>query len=272
VALSRSLVNGNVACQLAAFVVVNSEGWALTAAHVVMPALALPSEVQRARDAGTRTRGGGPRTPPERHQRDAASDPRMTRAFSFWWGQDGATMATCVMNAAADIALVKLDGLDVTTVPAFPRFRDPSKPLRPGTSVCRLGYPFHEIAARYDEDEDRFTLPDDAVPPPLFPLEGIVTREAIAETSMEGGTTARFIETSSPGLRGQSGGPLFDASATVWGIQSQTRHYPLGFSPEIRRDGRRFVEEQFLNVGLAVHASVCIALMHQHGVAFELEG
>ena len=81
----------------------------------------------------------------------------------------------------------------------------------------------------------------------------------------------RFIETSSPGLRGQSGGPLFDVNGTVWGIQSSTMHYPLGFSPEVNQGGRRFVEQQFLNAGMAVHVAVCIEMMSKMGVAFELE-
>jgi hypothetical protein len=37
----------------------------------------------------------------------------------------------------------------------------------------------------------------------------------------------KFIETSTPGLRGQSGGPLFDAKGEIWGIQSRTNFLEL---------------------------------------------
>lgn len=38
-----------------------------------------------------------------------------------------------------------------------------------------------------------------------------------------------FIETSTPRLRGQSGGPIFDVNGAIWAIQSQTHHLKLGF-------------------------------------------
>jgi hypothetical protein len=44
---------------------------------------------------------------------------------------------------------------------------------------------------------------------------------------------AKFVEMSSPGLRGQSGGPRFDVNGMVWGLQSRTQHLALGFSPQV---------------------------------------
>ena len=74
------------------------------------------------------------------------------------------------------------------------------------------------------------------------------------------------IETSTPGLRGQSGGPIFDVAGAVCGMQSKTAHLPLGFSPR-SKSRRRVTEHQFLNVGLAVHAETMLEFFDRHGVA-----
>lgn len=58
-----------------------------------------------------------------------------------------------------------------------------------------------------------------------------------------------LIETSSPGLKGQSGGPIFDKEGTVFGIQSRTMHFPLGFAPPVQDGTARHKEHQFINVG-----------------------
>lgn len=69
------------------------------------------------------------------------------------------------------------------------------------------------------------------------------------------------IETSSPGLRGQSGGPVYDREGRVWGIQSRTIHIPLGFDPTIIIDGVSTVEHQFLNLGIATHARTVLLFL-----------
>ena len=79
----------------------------------------------------------------------------------------------------------------------------------------------------------------------------------------------RYVETSSPGLEGQSGGPLFDADGAVWAIQSHTRHLALGFRPRAPGEPKGPVAHQFLNVGVGVHAEAILALLDEAGVAHE---
>ncbi|HQN28938.1 MAG TPA: serine protease, partial [Mesotoga sp.] len=78
---------------------------------------------------------------------------------------------------------------------------------------------------------------------------------------------AKFIETSSPGLLGQSGGPILDVTGKVWAVQSRTVHLPLGFSPKVRKDGREIEENQFLNVGWGVHVEMIVDAMKSSGIA-----
>jgi len=78
------------------------------------------------------------------------------------------------------------------------------------------------------------------------------------------------LETSTPGLRGQSGGPIFDTKGTIWALQSRTSHFPLGFSPKVKKDGKDIEENQFLNVGWGVHAELIAAFLKDNGVDYRL--
>jgi hypothetical protein len=52
--------------------------------------------------------------------------------------------------------------------------------------------------------------------------------------------------------------------------QSKTSHLPLGFSPKIKKNGREVEENQFLNVGLAVHPELLVAFLKDSQVKFNL--
>ena len=107
----------------------------------------------------------------------------------------------------------------------------------------------------------------------MLPLDGMFMR-VINKRAPEGadGEKCAFIELSSPSLIGQMGGPVFDADAVVWGVQSHTVHYPLGFSPPIPGARQGDVAHQFLNTGLAVHAAVIRRFLDDEGIAYEGEG
>ncbi|MDP5139278.1 MAG: serine protease, partial [Spirosomaceae bacterium] len=66
------------------------------------------------------------------------------------------------------------------------------------------------------------------------------------------------IEMSTPGLRGQSGGPLFDTNGQIYGMQFLTSHYHLGFDmqeKEVMINGvpTNISNYPFLHVGWCVH-------------------
>ncbi len=88
-----------------------------------------------------------------------------------------------------------------------------------GTSLCKPGFPFHSIIPTFDETTNNFKLPEASFPLPLFPLEGIYTRTIqinIPDSPLS--FPLKYIETSSLGLIGQSGGPTFNTYGTVWAI------------------------------------------------------
>ena len=78
-----------------------------------------------------------------------------------------------------------------------------------------------------------------------------------------------FLETSSPGLRGQSGGPIVDTEGTIWAIQSRTIHLPLGFNAKLEKDGREVEEHQFLNVGMGADAATIKGFLDFHEISYQ---
>lgn len=158
----------------------------------------------------------------------------------------------------------QIEKFDPSPLANYPRFRAPGS-IRCGESVCRLGFPFHEITATYDEPTDAFNQAPGSLPIPRFPNEGIITR--FLDSGVDSGIDVRLVETSTACLRGQSGAPIFDRHGAICGMQSKTAHRPLGFSPEVSVDGRTVVEHQFMNAGLGVHAQTMLSFFAEHGVA-----
>jgi hypothetical protein len=146
---------------------------------------------------------------------------------------------------------------------------NPVPELAVGTSLCRLGHPFHDIKATFDESSEKFSLDPGTFPIPRFPNDGILTRFVI-KNAADGSGQATYIETSTAGLRGQSGGPIFDRRARVCGIQSQTTSLPLGFAPTIKQGSHEIVEHQFMHLGWGSHVKHCIELMRANNVAFKI--
>jgi hypothetical protein len=112
-------------------------------------------------------------------------------------------------------------------------------------------------------------LPPNLLPIPLFPIEGIYTRNVFKGQSADG-LEILFLETSSPGLKGQSGGPIFDRDGVVYAIQSQNLTIPLGFTGTVMINGKGVEESQFLNLGIGVHPKTLETLLIRHGISYEV--
>jgi hypothetical protein len=78
-----------------------------------------------------------------------------------------------------------------------------------------------------------------------------------------------FLETSSPGLKGQSGGPIVDRDGNIYAIQSKNLTMPLGFTGTVEINGKKVDENQFINVGIGVHLQTIVALLKKHNIKFD---
>ena len=279
VVISSRTGQGACAGTIGAYVVVNREGWILTAGHLL--------GIVRDQQDSARRHAGYRGNVVEFH-RDIAADKRYRRKgvrtfhrpaessvrnHSVWWGVDGVRLVEARIVPAADLALGRLEPFDPASVAHYPVWKDPSRGAAPGRSLCKLGFPLHRIVPVYDEKANTFTLPEGSVPLPLFPMEGMFTRVVNTRAPGSGdGESSAFIETSTPSLIGQMGGPVFDADAVVWGIQSHTMHHPLGFQPLVPDGAAGQVEHQFLNTGLAVHAAVIRGFLDAEGIVYRSDG
>jgi Trypsin-like peptidase domain len=272
---SMRFFDQSVETSIGALVVLNDQGWIATAAHLWQPSRKY-EEDRTALQEYERQRGaieGQTSLDAKRKVTKIArlkSDPKWLTDLSYWPGRDDVRLVDVAAHFELDLAIGRLEPFDPSWVDVYPRFKDPAQGLDVGTSLCRLGFPFHGISANFDESTSTFRFAPGSIPLPFFPLEGIYTRTAMAGRTTDGQFEIKFLETSSPGLRGQSGGPILDRHGVVWAIQSRTAHLDLGFSPTIRRDGRTVEEHQFLNVGWGVHPDVILAVLKDKGVAVSL--
>jgi hypothetical protein len=275
VVTSMRFYDKSVGCSVGAFVVLNGEGWIITVAHLwdsyrafIQSTRALKAyerQLEAIRQDQTLTT-----KQKNKKLRQTNPKPRWITNHSFWWSWDGVTIKDVKALPEGDIIVGRLEPFDKTTVKAYPIIKDPSKGLNLGTSLCKLGYPFHQITASFDEEKNEFKIAPGVLPLPRFPIEGIYTRNAVAGKSKDGKYEIKFLETSSPGLRGQSGGPIFDTKGTVWAIQCRTHHFSLGFSPKVKKNGKVVEENQFLNVGLGIHPELVVAFLTDNRISFKL--
>lgn len=169
-----------------------------------------------------------------------------------------------------DIALLHFTGFTQLLCANFPLFPRDTTGLKQGKFLCRLGFPFPEFT-NYEFDQGKMRMNWTSTgksTTPQFPIEGMVTRHLLDTT----GAVVGF-EMSTPGLRGQSGGPAFDIDGKVWGMQCATNHLDLNFDikKDVVRDGeiRKVKDYAFLNVGHCVHIDVLKTFMREHDVGFQ---
>ena len=149
----------------------------------------------------------------------------------------------CKIHPTIDMALIRFEGWDKLGYKGHAVFAADGSLAKQGKFLCRLGYPFPEFKNfKYDVERDDIIWTGEGMKTsPRFPVEGMVTRLIGTNEGIAG------IEMSTPGLRGISGGPLFDANGTVYGMQS-------GISK--------------LNLGQCIHVDVIKAFLLKEGVKF----
>ena len=266
--------DGSTGSSIGAFIVLNEDGWILTAWHIVSLMQEFAQELKSYNDYMANISSvdaAGKLTKAERKKEIRSFSKPPTNPvtnFSPWWGRDGWHVDSFRLNPLADVAIGQISGFDKACVKTYPVFKNPVANFDVGENLCKLGFPFHSINPTFVEDTHRFELPTGALPIPLFPIEGIFTRTVIVKDKENKTASAEFVETSSPGLRGQSGGPTFDAKGRVWPLQSRTVHHPLGFSPEV--PNHRNKEHQFLNAGMGTHTNTIIPILKEAGVNFSI--
>jgi hypothetical protein len=185
---------------------------------------------------------------------------------------EGELAAELKVHPKLDVALIKFNNFTKLLCESFPKFATNGTNLKSGEYLCRLGYPFAEFSNfAYDNASDRIHWTNvGRLDTPWFPIEGMVTRQLADDAGQIVG-----FEMSTPGLRGQSGGPAFDSEGRIWGMQAATAHLDLDFdvNQEVIRNGmkKRVSDSAFLHVGHCIHVDALKSFMRQQNVQFQEE-
>ena len=180
---------GGVAWNMGAGLIVNEGGDFITAAHILT--------------CISRPQGTG--NPP--------------RPFATKFGSTEAIFDGGYVHEELDFGWGKLKGYTPPPNHQYPVFR--VREVLPGELLCRIGYPFIEedFQPKWNNQTFEFFNIDKL---PQFINEALVSR-FIDFPNFE----RAWMETSSPGLAGQSGGPVVDEYGLICGIQVNTRVYPI---------------------------------------------
>lgn len=177
---------------------------------------------------------------------------------------------TIHLHPAYDLAIIQFNGFETLNYcPENIFLLEDDNEIKQGKSLCRLGFPFPEFSNfRYNASTDDIEWTSEPPVTPIFPIDGIVTRHIADKDGIYG------IELSTPGLRGQSGGPLFDNKGRIFGMQFETRHYHLGFDMEqesmlINGESKIINNQPFFHVGCCIHIKIIKEFLDQHNITYK---
>lgn len=169
----------------------------------------------------------------------------------------------------ADLAILKFNDYKKLHYTGYAKFLKDASKIKQGNFLCRLGFPFPEFTNfKYNEaaDDIEWTTAE-TQSPPRFPIEGMVTRFLAEAKQLYG------IELSTPGLRGQSGGPLFNEKGIVYGMQFSTKHLHLGFDIIdkeilINNNTKKVSDYSFIHLGQCVHVNIIKDFLREKNISF----
>lgn len=266
VVISTRQQNGDVNSSVATFIVLNREGWILTAAHIYDSFVKFQSDLKKAKEIEeiNSSRVQQPGAPSSAMK----LDPTMLTNHSFWWGWDGVRIRNEMVNRQLDIAVGKLEPFDPSWVKEYPVIGSPSD-VKPGRSICRSGFALVEFKAQWDERNKAFMIPKLNSKDLVFHNDGMITRVVNQGKCNNGDYERVYVETSTPGVKGQSGGPIYDVEGKILGLQVSTAHISLGFHPTVEYKGSTVVENQFMNLGLGIHVKEVRKFLDEQGVRYD---
>ncbi|MEO8415768.1 MAG: trypsin-like peptidase domain-containing protein [Ginsengibacter sp.] len=182
---------------------------------------------------------------------------------------DTASSYKWITHSVYDLAIIIFENFKNPLYQSCAKFIKDSSTLKQGLFLCRLGYPFPEFNNfRYDAANDTLEwINSGQIGSPRFPIEGMLTRHLTNDGQVVG------IELSTPGLRGQSGGPLFTTDGVIAGMQVSTNHLHLGFDMknfEYNTNGRiiKVTNQPFLHVGHCIHVDIIKKFLKDNNIKY----
>lgn len=254
---------------------VNEEGYAVTCKHVI--------DVLMAADKLTKNyqqfKLDRDRLPKDNKYRQSLKGLELKYAYnpetqiqmknSFVDCVDSMSGFTWHVHPKHDLAILKFNQFNKLLYKGHAVFKKDASQIKPGEFLCRLGFPFPEFNNfRFNEITDDIEWTNTgAKASPRFPIEGMLTRFLAEDNTLYG------IEMSTPGLKGQSGGPLFNRDGIVYGMQYSTKHLHLGFDMVdkeifVQNKLKKVSDYAFIHLGQCIHAETIKAFLAEKGVKY----
>lgn len=270
--ISRNLGGEKIERGAATLFFVNQDGWALTCKHVAQwlsSADAINKKYTQFQAESQNLNTGQKKGLAKRMGLDESKVAEMKVTFVDC--VDRIQNIRFFLHPDYDLALLKFDGFEKVSISGSPVFLKEDQSAQPGAMLCRLGFPFPEFS-NFQLNKEKDTLEwikTGQARSPRFPIEGMLTRFLGDKSGKVYG-----IEMSTPGLRGQSGGPLFDPEGRIVGMQSRTKHLHLGFDiedKEVMAHGKvkKVNDYAFIHLGECIHVSVIKEFLRKNEVSFE---
>lgn len=173
-----------------------------------------------------------------------------------------------IVHPIYDIAIIKFNGQD----PLYKNFAYLKKDhtsIKPGKFLVRSGFAFPEFD-NYKIDiktNKLFFTETGRQHTPMFSNEGMITRLVGNKTNIRG------IELSTPGIKGTSGGPLYDEYGVVYGMQSISKHYHLGFDMEnetilINGEEKKVSNYPYISLGECISINIIKDFLNEHKIKY----
>ncbi|RWP81569.1 hypothetical protein [Mesorhizobium sp.] len=158
--ISYRTLGGPCFCAIGTFVVVNKDGWFVTAAHNVRMLEEFTREAERniARAADVVAISSNSGLNREEKRQKIRELPQVTEKskdlcapLSGLPGVNGKdiqyskTIRSITGVDILDLAIGRLEPFESSWVDSYPIFKDPTQNFKPGTSLCKLGYPFNKL-------------------------------------------------------------------------------------------------------------------------------
>jgi hypothetical protein len=159
--ISRKTVGGACSTNIGTLVVINQDGWIVTAGHILSQWHKLSEQVAatnaaQAQHAVIKADSGLTNKERARRLKSIPIGKDDNDACSASWGRDNVQLMDFRYLPATlpgwgeiiDIGFGRLDPFDPTWVTTYPVFKSPKNNFEPGTSLCKLGFPFHQVNVR----------------------------------------------------------------------------------------------------------------------------
>ncbi|RVB74795.1 MULTISPECIES: hypothetical protein [unclassified Mesorhizobium] len=175
--ISSRTVSGRCSSEIGAAVVVNDEGWIATTSHNLRLWSELQKEVAQTvgRDATVAAIESDTTIDWAEKHRKVEALPPVTKESkdrcSLWLGIRGTGnlvdmkfLNSRFFEDAVDIGVGRLEPFDPKWVAKYPVFKDPTRNFKQGRSLCKVGFPFHQVTPTYDAATESFVFPPGTIP------------------------------------------------------------------------------------------------------------